>query len=676
MSIVTDQETPETTTPPPTAPGQALSTWVMAKVDAWRTHRDTQHKERWDEYYRLWRAQFSENDKTRKSERSKLVAPATMQAVDSTIAEIEEAVFGREQWIDVRQDVVEAKDPEQRSKLLESRDRLLERLTQADVPSACSKAFLIGAVYGTGVGKINVEVIKRKGKPGEPTSEEVLVEVIPLEPYEFVPDPTTDDIDAMLGMAHETIVPLHKIRRGQKDGKYFQTNVSAWEGESPGDTKEDGLSLKLPQGLSAYITEYHGLVPAQYLARALAPAEDDEKLKLLFEGQDPEDELVEAIVTIANKGILIGAKANPFWQEDRSFIAYQHDTVPNYFWGRGVAEKGYQPQKALDAELRARIDTMAMISLPMVAGDVTRLPRGMNLGIWPGKFWPTTGNPGEILQPFTFGNLNPSTFNSTADLERMVQMATGAMDPTSAFSQNSSPTNNALNASAFIKRARRTMQNIERNWLEPMVQKVLLRYMQFDPQNFPEDPGFRVSGSLGMMARELEQQQLTQLASLVPNESAPFLVLLKAIFDNSSSPHKGEMVKAVDAMLAPPDEEAKQKQAALEQLQLRGQMATVAEAEGKAQKAAAEAQRARAQANLFAVEADLKDDEMVQVNIDQAINQREVAAFEMQNQISLMMQQLRAFDLALKAQQIQAQVQKTTAEARAIQRGTKEPAGG
>jgi hypothetical protein len=32
----------------------------------------------------------------------------------------------------------------------------------------------------------------------------------------------------------------------------------------------------------------------------------------------------------------------------------------------------------------------------------------------------------------------------------------------------------------FIKRSKRTMQNIERNFLGPFVQKAMWRYMQFD----------------------------------------------------------------------------------------------------------------------------------------------------------------------------------------------------
>jgi len=251
-------------------------------------------------------------------------------------------------------------------------------------------------------------------------------------------------------------------------------------------------------------------------------------------------------------------------------------------------------------------------------------------------------------------------------------MATGAMDPTSSAGQNASPTQTALHSAAFVKRARRAMQNIERNWLQPMVRKITLRYMQFAPKEFPFDPGFKVRGSLGVMARELEQQQLTQLLSIVPNESPPFLVLLKAIFDNSSSPHKGDMVKAVDQMLQPPSQEAQQEQAQMKQLALRAQVAQTAELEAKAQKAAAEAQRALAQANLAKVEADLKDDELINEQIGHAIDQREVQAFEMQNQVSLMMQHLRAVEVALKAMEAPARISKLNAEAAALENGTKQ----
>ena len=90
--------------------------------------------------------------------------------------------------------------------------------------------------------------------------------------------------------------------------------------------------------------------------------------------------------------------------------------------------------------------------------------------------------------------------------------------------------------------------------------------MQFDSKRYPQDVDFRVMGTLGIVARELEQNQLTQMLGLVPDESPPQLVLIKAIFDNSSSPYKAQINAAVDQMLQPPSEEEVAKQQFVEQM--------------------------------------------------------------------------------------------------------------
>jgi hypothetical protein len=124
---------------------------------------------------------------------------------------------------------------------------------------------------------------------------------------------------------------------------------------------------------------------------------------------------------------LLKAEQNPYMMQDRPVVAFPWDVVPSRFWGRGICEKGYNAQKALDTELRARIDALALTVHPMLAVDASRLPRGSKLEVRPGKAILTNGNPAEILQPFRFGNLDSNTFNQAASLQQMVQMATGAL---------------------------------------------------------------------------------------------------------------------------------------------------------------------------------------------------------------------------------------------------------
>lgn len=651
----------------PAERGAALGSWVMEKVRRWRDTRDQRHRQKWDEYLRIWRGEWAQEDKNRKSERSRLIAPATMSAVDSTCAEIEEAIFGREQWFDAEEDLSEIEDPEQRNEIIRARDLLRELADDEKIPEAISKIVLIGAIYGTGIGKLNVYIKKipslRVNDDGTRTvieAEEPRVELIPLEPYEFVPDPTTDNLDLMLGMAHETILPFHDIKEGMKDGRYRECHLTTWNPQATDPDAKSGLfTFDSPIIEGVKITEWHGKVPAAFLAKYLEP--DDS----LVQSMDDDGTLVEAIVTVANEGKVIGAKANPYMMRDRAFVAYQHDTVPGYFWGRGVVEKAYNAQKALDADLRARMDSLALVANPMIAGDVTRLPRGMNLAVWPGKFWPTTGTPSDILQPFNFGQVNPDLFSNAADMERMVQTATGAMDPGASYAQTDSPQNRALMGSAFIKRSRRTMQNIERNLLRPVVRKSMWRYVQFHPA-FPQDYRFTVRGTLGVMAREIEQQQLTQLLSLVPNESRPFMALVKAIFDNSSNSHKGEVMAALDEHLNP-EETPEQKMQ--QELQLRAMVAEVEEKEAKAEKAKGEARRAIAQAKLAEAQAMVAPLEAAAQFQKNQIDQQEVDEFARQNDISREQAGMKAFDLALRAAKLPAEIDKLEAEAEDIRNG-------
>ena len=55
---------------------QDLEGWVMDKCDNWRDHYEANYSDKFEEYYRLWRGQWSSQDRTRESERSKIISPA------------------------------------------------------------------------------------------------------------------------------------------------------------------------------------------------------------------------------------------------------------------------------------------------------------------------------------------------------------------------------------------------------------------------------------------------------------------------------------------------------------------------------------------------------------------------------------------------------------------------
>lgn len=542
-----------------------LVAWVTGTIQPWIDYRDTNFKDKWDEYYRLWRGVWQAEDKTRKSERSKLIAPALQQAIESGVAELEEATFGKGRWYDIVDDLLDDEDKD----IQIYRNEMQQELDINGVPAAISEVYLLGALYGTGIGKVIVEEVSDKTVVAKAVEEGVgvfepavekrdMVNVIlePVSPYNFAIDPLARTIEESLGCAYIVNVSRHSVEEKQEEGVYRKVEVGTSDTHDVDDAAAKGETSSIDTRKNVKVTEYHGLVPKDLMEPEVA--EGEELVEFNFDGQNKVDydpmDLVEAIVVIANDNTLLKAVRNPHMMEDRGFVAYQHDTVPNRFWGRGIAEKGFNAQKALDAEMRARIDAMALTVHPMMGVDGTRMPRGGNLSVTPGRTVITNGDPSTILRPFHFGEVYNNTFHQSGELERMVQMATGSMDsatPVSVNPRNSTASGMSMILSGAIKRSKRTLANIERKFIVPLVQKSAWRYMQFDPDRFPiKDVRFQVTSTLGIMARELEQQQLTNLLQTTQPGTPAYWMVLKSIYENSSISDREQMVALTEQQLA------------------------------------------------------------------------------------------------------------------------------
>ena len=543
---------------------QGLSSWLGDRLETWKNHRDQNYQDKWDEYYRLWRGIWASSDKLRDSESSRLINPALQQAVESTVSELEEATFGRDKWFDIRDDILD-EDPTDVAYL---RKVLQEDLERDGCKSAICEVFLNGAIYGTGIAKVLVEekiervVVEQEieGTLGSKSREvvEVIRMAVPLEavsPKEFIIDPAALSIDTALGVAQEVVKPRYHVVKGIEAGTYRDVPLGPCN-IGIHDFGFDPENLAGAEDDRVKITEYWGLVPKRYLSK-----EEDSGDAFDYET----DELVEAVVTLANDSVILRAEENPYLMKDRPFIAYQHDRVPNKFWGRGVCEKGYNPQKALDAELRGRIDALALTTHPMMAMDATRIPRGTKLEVRAGKTILTNGDPRTIIQPFNFGQLQQHTFQESAELERMIQMATGAMDSATSVAgnaRNGTASGMSMMQAASIKRQKRTLANFQSDFMIPFIEKSVHRKMQFDEERYPVlDYKFTPYSTMGIMAKELEMTQTIQLMSMLPPESQAFNMLLLSVFENSSLNNREEMMQAVQQMMQPnPQEQEMQQQ--------------------------------------------------------------------------------------------------------------------
>jgi len=602
---------------------QHLENWVIQKCDDWRDHFSANYQESFDEYYRLWRGIWSSEDRSRASERSKIISPALQQAVESSVAELEEATFGRGKFFDIKDDVRD-QNPQDIATL---RGYLEEDFAKNKVRKSVAECLINAAVFGTGIAEIVLEEEKEMKPATQPVmggelqavgvtiADRTCVKLRPVMPQNFLIDPVATDIDSALGCAVDEYVSSHLVEQLQEKGVYRDVPVELASSDFDIEPDQDLNSFEQDK---VRLTKYYGLVPRHLLEKAIKDEEAEDAEVVEFDDEDDDSYYVEAMVVIANSGTLLKAEKNPYMMQDRPVVAFPWDVVPSRFWGRGVCEKGYNSQKALDTELRARIDALALTIHPMMAMDASRMPRGAKPSIQPGKTILTNGNPAEILQPFNFGQVNQITFAQAQALQTMVQTATGAIDSagiSGSINGEATAAGVSMSLGAIIKRHKRTLINFQDSFLIPFVQKAAWRYMQFEPELYPvADYKFHTSSSLGIIAREYEVTQLVQLLQTMSPDTPMYPKLVMSIIDNMNLSNREELIATLE-QANQPNPEAQQAQQAAQQAQMQFQQSQTAALNGQAQESAARAQKITVEAQAIPQELEIDRIKAVTTNL-------------------------------------------------------------
>ena len=599
----------------PTESDKELTAFVIDHTDRWRDWRDTNYLDKYLEFERLFRGEWASEDKTRESERSRIVTPATQQAVETRHAEIMEAIFGQGDFFDIEDDLKDINGDPLDVEVLKA--QLMEDFKQDKIRKSIDQIELMAEIYGTGIGEIIVKTEKIfepatqpiPGQPGQAAigvveKSRIAVKINPVNPKNFLFDPNGTSIDDCMGVAVEKYVGIHKVVEGIEKGIYRKVNIQP--------AAED-TDLEPTQELSQYRDEkvrlltYYGLVPREYLEQL---ENEDGEVADLFPDDSAADEysdMVEAIVVIANEGQLLKAEANPYMMKDRPILSYQDDTVPNRLLGRGTVEKSYNMQKAIDAQVRSHLDSLALTTSPMMGMDATRLPRGARFEVKPGKAFMVNGNPAEILYPFKFGETSLNNLNTAKEFERMLLQATGTMDSQGMVSQaNRDGAGLSMAVATIIKKYKRTLVNFQEDFLIPFIQKAAFRYMQFDPERYPSvDMKFLPTATLGIIAREYEQQQFIGLLQTLGPNTPVLPLILKGIMNNSSLSNRYELMAALDQM-SQPNPEQQQLQMAQQQLALQAAQAQIAVNTTQAEQNRAEATKLMTEAQLMPQEVQAK----------------------------------------------------------------------
>jgi hypothetical protein len=597
----------------PTDSDKELVNFVVNHCDRWRDYRDTNYLTDWLEYERIFRGEWDAQDKTRESERSRIVTPGTTQAVETRHAEIMEAIFGQGEFFDIQDDIRDVNNNPLDVAMIKA--QLVEDFKVDKIRKSIDQIELMAEIYGTGIGEIVVKTEKvyvpsTQAIPGQPgqaaigvlEKDRIAVKIVPVNPKNFLFDPNGTSIEDCMGVAVEKYVSIHKVVKGQEDGIYRKVEIG---------TDSMDTDLEPTQEITQYeddkvkLLTYYGLVPREYIEKL----EEGKEVEDLFPEDSVQDDyadLVEAIVVIANDGVLLKAEKNPYMMKDRPILAYQDDTVPNRLLGRGTIEKAYNSQKAIDAQIRSHLDSLALTTSPMIAMDATRLPRGMKFEVKPGKNILTNGNPNEILFPFKFGNTDPNNMNTAKEFERMLLQSTGTLDSNGMVSSVSRDANQggiSMAVASIIKKYKRTLVNFQEDFMIPFINKAAYRYMQFDPERYPTvDLKFIPTAALGIIAREHEQQQFISLLQTLGPNTPVLPVILKGIMANSSLSNRHELIQMLDQM-AKPDPQAQQMQQVQQQLAMQLAQAQIAVQ-------ATQAEQNRAEATKLSVEAQLMPQEL------------------------------------------------------------------
>ena len=647
----------------PSEADKELVGFVVDHCNRWRDYRDVNFLPDWLEYERIFRGQWASEDKTRESERSRIVTPATQQAVETRHAEIMEAIFGQGDFFDIKDDLQDIGGNPIDVELIKA--QLMEDFKKDKIRKAIDQIELMAEIYGTGIGEIVVmtetEYIPSTqmipGQVGQAAigvleKDRIAVKISPVNPKNFLFDPNGTSVNDCMGVAIEKYVSIHKIVQGIEKGIYRKVDITT--------TGED-TDLEPTQEVSQYQDEkvllltYYGLVPREYLNNL---NENKDIVELFPENSAADDytDMVEAIVVIANDGQLLKAEENPYMMKDRPVLSYQDDTVPNRLLGRGTVEKAFNMQKAIDAQTRSHLDSLALTTSPMVAMDATRLPRGMKFEIKPGKAILTNGSPSEILMPFKFGQTDPNNLATARDFERMLLQATGTLDSQGMISnvaRDGGQGGMSMAVASIIKKYKRTLVNFQEDFLVPFIKKAAFRFMQFDPERYPSvDMNFIPTATLGIIAREYEQQQFIGLLQTLGPNTPVLPIILKGILANSSLSNRYELMQALDKMNQP-DEQAQQLAQVQQQLALQAAQAQIAVQTTQAEQNRAEATKLTVEAQLMPQEVQAKMSASLTKNLP---NQDEAASREFDKRVKIAELMLKEADIKNKSKIVELQM--------------------
>lgn len=352
-------------------------------------------------------------------------------------------------------------------------------------------------------------IIKLEIKPGSKR----------IDPWNFYPDGACGD---SIHNGSCTWERDHLTPRQLKDLKgtpgYIDSQIDACLEEGPqqaiATTKKDALETqqKSEDEKRFEIWYFHGFVEKENLIAAGCECED---------GQTPS---IPAMVTMVNNRV-VRASLNPLDSGDFPYDVMPWQRKQGMPWGNGVARQGRTPQRIVNAGVRNMMDNGGISAGPQIVikqGAIT--PADGQWAITPRKVWNlgADGDMDDVRKAMAFFEVPSRQAELMAIVQfglKMMEDATGlpmllqgqlgkAPDTVGGMTM----LNN--NASAVLRRLARTFDDCV---TEPHIRRYYTWLLQYGEDDEKGDFSIDARGSSALVERDLQAQEISQMANIVGN---------------------------------------------------------------------------------------------------------------------------------------------------------------
>jgi regulator of replication initiation timing len=526
----------------------ALLEYITGTVDPWRTFREQEYERKFAQYERLARGVWSEEDRSKMSERSRLITPLTMQAIRTVTDEVDEAVINSGDFGTLTTSPVLTGREATVFGLV--REEFRRRLAKDGWRTSLSEAIQVAATYGSAFGELEMEevtehrVTAQGNMVGSEAVPRTCIKPRIWSPRNVLVDWNATDIQDSQGIAFEELVPKHLVSTRIAEGVYRSVTLGVVELDADRNPNPDQTIRN--EGVE--VIRWYGKVPKHLL-------EDSEGYaKAVME--ENTSGFTEAIVHIVNNQIALAA-ANPTMRQNRGVEHYPFEHLPGRLLGRGIAEAGLNMQAAADAVVRAHMDSLAVTSVPMTATDITRFPRGFNFAIQAGRNIGVNGPVTDAIQRINMGSTDPMLLATGQTFERLFMQATGTLDSgvlPDLVKGGTDPTALMIAMAALIRRNRQRVMNFQYRFLIPLLEETYYRLVQLEPDAFPAiKASIEPVGTVGSLEREFETGKLHKILQTLGPTSPLVPLLMEDIvaMSNSRSREKlqGKLAEVAEAAM-------------------------------------------------------------------------------------------------------------------------------